>query len=521
MLGALGALSVLATAGACIASVVLVLAVAQRLWLLRWTATRDRAFRLPLPKGSMGLPILGETLHWMVQGANFHSSRREKFGNVFKTHLLGKPVIRVTGAEYIRKIIMGEHSLVASQWPKSVRLLLGDTTLGNSAGDVHRHKRKLFAKVFSRTALENYLPQLQVAVARAVRSWRAQPDEVQVYPECQALTFHVAVRVLLGLRPSEADMTRIGKAFQQLVANIFSLPFDVPFSGLRKGLQARAELHDYLETALREKLAARDHSEGGESDAMDYLIESAQEQGVAISVLELKEAAVELIFAAYSTTASACTSLVLQLLLHEHVLQKLRAEMRLHAVAPLGCTCGSVEVDRGWKVRDERPEMCDCGAQLSLEQLGKLSYLDCVVKEVLRLLPPVSGGYRTALQTFEIDGYQVPKGWSVMYSIRDTHDTAPQFARPERFEPERFAEPLSTAPGGRYHYVPFGGGARSCMGRELARLILKLLGVELAGSCRLELASSKVPQLRTVPVVHPVDGLRVIFHGLDANHNEL
>ena len=77
------------------------------------------------------------------QGANFHSSRREKFGNVFKTHLLGKPVIRVTGAEYIRKIIMGEHSLVASQWPKSVRLLLGDTTLSNSVGDVHRHKRKV------------------------------------------------------------------------------------------------------------------------------------------------------------------------------------------------------------------------------------------------------------------------------------------------------------------------------------------------------------------------------------------
>ena len=67
MLGALGALSVLATAVACLVSLVLLLAVAQHLWLLRWTATRDRAFQLPLPKGSMGLPILGETLHWMVQ----------------------------------------------------------------------------------------------------------------------------------------------------------------------------------------------------------------------------------------------------------------------------------------------------------------------------------------------------------------------------------------------------------------------------------------------------------------------
>lgn len=78
-----------------------------------------------------------------LQGSNFHISRRERHGNVFKTHLLGKPVIRVTGAENIRKILLGEHSLVCTQWPQSTRIILGPNTLVNSIGDLHKRKRKV------------------------------------------------------------------------------------------------------------------------------------------------------------------------------------------------------------------------------------------------------------------------------------------------------------------------------------------------------------------------------------------
>lgn len=48
-------------------------------------------------------------------------------------------------------------------------------------------------------------------------------------------------------------------------------------------------------------------------------------------------------------------------------------------------------------------QSCHCPSDISLEKLSRLRYLDCVIKEVLRVLPPVSGGYRTALQTFELD----------------------------------------------------------------------------------------------------------------------
>lgn len=82
---------------------------------------------------------------WLPQGSGFQSSRREKYGNVFKTHLLGRPLIRVTGAENVRKILMGEHHLVSTEWPRSTRMLLGPNTVANSIGDIHRNKRKVRA----------------------------------------------------------------------------------------------------------------------------------------------------------------------------------------------------------------------------------------------------------------------------------------------------------------------------------------------------------------------------------------
>ncbi|XP_078455744.1 cytochrome P450 26B1-like isoform X2 [Lampetra planeri] len=515
--------SLLASLAAGLGSALLLLLVSQRLWAMRWAATRDPSCKLPLPGGSMGLPLIGESLHWMVQGPGFHASRRARHGNVFKTHLLGRPVVRVTGAQHVRRILMGEHALVSACWPASTRMLLGSNTLINSVGEAHRTRRKVLTKVFSRAALESYAPGVARVVRAAVREWRARAGaEVRVYPACQALMFRVAVRVLLGLEPSPPDMATFSADFTQFVDNIFSLPVDLPFSGLRKGLRARDSMHKFLESTLSEKLASRHSGGRTHADAIDYMLESAREQGVELSAKELKEAAVELIFAAYSTTASACTSLVLLLLTHPEALAKLRAELRAHGLPEPPC-CGCAHRDADAEEGDAREDGCrKCEPTLGPERLSRLRYLDCVVKEVLRMLPPVSGGYRTALRTFELDGFQIPKGWSVLYSIRDTHDTAPVFPDPEHFQPERWGACGDAARAdARFSYVPFGGGVRGCVGRELARLMLKLLAVEVAGSSRWELASAEAPRMQNVPIVHPVDGLRVRFYGLDANHNQL
>lgn len=118
-----------------------------------------------------------------------------------------------------------------------------------------------------------------------------------------------------------------------------------------------------------------------------------------------------------------------------------------------------------------------------------------------------------------LQGYQIPKGWSVMYSIRDTHETAAVYqSPPDAFDPDRFASARQDEgqAAGRFHYIPFGGGVRSCIGKELAQAILKLLAIELVSTARWELATPGFPEMQTVPIVHPVDGLQLYFRPLRA-----
>lgn len=98
--------------------------------------------------GQSSSPADPETLQAppCLQGSRFHSSRRERYGTVFKTHLLGRPVIRVSGAENVRTILLGEHRLVRSQWPQSAHILLGSHTLLGAVGEPHRQRRKVRRK---------------------------------------------------------------------------------------------------------------------------------------------------------------------------------------------------------------------------------------------------------------------------------------------------------------------------------------------------------------------------------------
>uniref|UniRef100_A0A8B9LPE6 Cytochrome P450, family 26, subfamily C, polypeptide 1 n=1 Tax=Astyanax mexicanus TaxID=7994 RepID=A0A8B9LPE6_ASTMX len=452
----------------------LLLLLSRLLWGLRWSSTRDRSSMLPLPHGSMGWPLVGETLHWLLQVI------KNKFDHNFS------------------------HNLPC--YEQTLSLLLHA---------VYTERRMC---LFSRDALETYLSRLQDVVKCAVAQWCSEPGSVDAYDATRSLTFRVAMRALLGLRLEEQRLVNLSKTFEELMNNLFSLPVDAPLSGLRKGKKARDVLHAAMESIIEEKLK-RQQGVDEYCDAFDYMLSGALENGYNLTMQELKERAVELIFAAHSTTASAATSLILQLMRHPDVVDRLRAELESEGLMSESEKC----VDEGEACPEFRtkPQLdkTPCSEEghrsqthvpyLSLEKLNQLGYLDCVVKEVLRYLPPVSGGYRTVLQTFELDGYQIPKGWSVMYSIRDTHETSAAYQNPELFDPDRFSAERDESKSSRFSYVPFGGGVRLCVGRELAMLVLKTLCLELLATADFTLATETYPRMQTVPIVHPVNGLHV------------
>lgn len=68
--------------------------------------------------------------------------KRRKYGFIYKTHLFGRPTVRVMGVENVRHILLGEHRLVAVQWPASVRTILGSGCLSNLHDGQHKHRKK-------------------------------------------------------------------------------------------------------------------------------------------------------------------------------------------------------------------------------------------------------------------------------------------------------------------------------------------------------------------------------------------
>ncbi|KAM9817121.1 cytochrome P450 26A1 [Neosynchiropus ocellatus] len=438
----------------------------------------------------MGLPFIGETLQLILQRRKFLRMKRQKYGYIYRTHLFGNPTVRVSGGENVRQILLGEHRLVSVQWPASVRAILGSDTLSNMHGAQHKGKKKAIMRAFSREALELYIPVIQEEVRAAVKEWLSRDSFVLVYPEMKRLMFRIAMRILLGFEPEQikTDEQELVEAFEEMIKNLFSLPIDVPFSGLYRGLKARNFIHSKIEENIKKKLQET-NKESKHRDALQQLIDSSRKNGEPFSMQAIKESATELLFGGHETTASTATSLIMFLSLNPEVMDKLRQEL----------------MDKGENGMDLQG--------LNIESLEQLKYTGCVIKETLRINPPVPGGFRVALKTFELNGYQIPKGWNVIYSICDTHEVADVFPNKEDFQPERFmTKPSSDS--SRFQYIPFGGGSRMCVGKEFAKVLLKIFLVEVATKCHCTLLNGP-PTMKTGPTVYPVDNLPTKFTSYD------
>ncbi len=106
--------------------------------------------------------------------------------------------------------------------------------------------------------------------------------------------------------------------------------------------------------------------------------------------------------------------------------------------------------------------------------LDRLAFMEQVLCEALRLYPPIHVGSRTAAVDLEFSGRRIPAGTRVMVSIYLTHRQEQYWPEPERFDPERFS-PAGRKGQAPYTYLPFGGGARNCIGMAFAQLQIRFI----------------------------------------------
>ncbi len=119
------------------------------------------------------------------------------------------------------------------------------------------------------------------------------------------------------------------------------------------------------------------------------------------------------------------------------------------------------------KARDEVDRMLGSDPP-TIDKLANLVYLDQIIKESLRIYPPIHAGNRITTEDLDFQSYTIPAGSRVLFSIFLTHHDDKHWTDPESFNPDRFAPELPTpAP---YTYLPFGGGPRNCIGAAYAQV---------------------------------------------------
>jgi cytochrome P450 len=427
----------------------------------------------PLPPGEYGLPFLGETLNFFSD-PQFAQKRHDQYGAVFKTRLLGQRTIFLRGSEANQFVLTHENQFFQVSWPPSTKMLLGKLSLALQTGDIHQQRRKLLAQAFMPRALTGYIPAMVDITQRYGQRWQSQ-ENLTWYPELRNYTLDVACKLLTGL--DQGSQTPLGQFFEVWCEGLFSIPFPFPWTRFGRAKVNRDRLLQEVEKIILQRQS--DDTVG--NDTLGLLIQAEDETGNRLSLEELKDQVLLLLFAGHETLTSAIASFCLLMGQHPQILEK---------------------------VRDEQQAFLD--QPMTLDTLKQMTYLDQVLREVLRLVPPVGGGFRTVLEPCEFNGYQIPKGWNLLYQIGSTHQDQQLYPDPERFDPDRFS-PAQVAERAKYGYIPFGGGIRECIGKEFARLEMKIFAAHLARHYDWMLLPDQNLDLVTIPTPHPRDGLKVKF----------
>ncbi|MEB3280729.1 MAG: cytochrome P450 [Lyngbya sp.] len=430
----------------------------------------------PTPPGNLGLPLIGETISFL-RDRDFATKRHQKYGSVFKTNIFGRPTIMMIGTEANQFIFSNEKKYFESSWPPSTTALLGADSLTIQTGDIHKSRRKLLAQAFQPRALAGYVPTMENMTRRYLQNWEQQKTFAW-YPQLRKYTFDVACKLFVG--DETASETEMGEWFETWCGGLFTIPLRLPGTKFNRALNCRKKLLNKIETIIRQR---QQQAEPGE-DALGLLLQAKDEDGNSLSVEELKDQILQLLFAGHETLTSSITAFCLLLAQHPDVLEKARLEQK--------------------QIQLTEP--------LTFEHLKSMPYLDQVLKEVLRFVPPVGGAFRQVIETCEFKGYTLQKGWTVLYQIGKTHYDSSIYNEPEKFDPDRFyPEKTEEKP---YGYVPFGGGMRECLGKEFAKLEMKILALMLLREYEWELLPNQNLEMTVSPTPHPKDGLLVNFKRL-------
>ncbi|MFG1798214.1 cytochrome P450 [Nocardia sp. NPDC049149] len=339
------------------------------------------------------------------------------------------------------------------------RMVAGNGLVTCSHAD-HRGQRRQLNPAFSRELVSGYADVVAEQVAAVTRTWR-HGETVDAVAVMHTLTARITCATMFATELPADQLAQITRDLDVFMSGTYRrilvprLLDSLPTPGQRRYHRAMARLRALGTGSV---LAA------DRSTIHAVLTEVRDENGVALSPTELSDQVVTLFIAAVDTTAVALAWAIHLLASHPDIAER------------VGRESDTVLADHAATAAD----------------LPALELTRRVVVETLRLYPPLWFLTRVATTDTELGGHRIRAGSTVVCSPYLIHHRGDLHAAPERFDPDRhLAQPPRDA------LVPFGAGARRCIGDQLATAEATLALATLARRWRFEQVTEE--QVRIAP----------------------
>lgn len=362
----------------------------------------------------------------------------DEIGDMFRLHVPGFSPVVMVGPEACRFVLVEARDELKWRIPKQPIVNLLDHGLLVEDGEVHDTLRRKLMPPLHKQMVTTYVETMVRRTDQITATWESG-TAVDLLVEARKMTLLTLMDTLFDV-DFTPEMTRLWDAVKYLTRYIspglWLIWEDMPRLGYRR---ARAQVdgywHDLIVKRRAELTAAPDETR---VDMLSALIHAELDNTT------IRDQLMTMLIAGHDTATAALAWTFHLLGGHPDAMGRVQSEI----------------------------DTVLNGAPPTAENVMGLTYLGQIIDETLRLYPPVHLGGRTAAVDLVFDGFAIPAGTRVLYSIYLTQRHRDWWHDPHTFDPERFAPGSKRDP---YIYLPFGGGARTCIGLAFAQVEMRVI----------------------------------------------
>jgi cytochrome P450 len=389
-----------------------------------------------LPPG----PRLPQVAQWLAYGLfpyAWFTRSAARHGDPYTMRMMGETYVILGDPAHVKEAFTGSpQDLHSGEANQPLRSLIGERNVLLLDGDEHLQRRRLVLPPFHGDHLQAYEPVVRDVARRELAAWTPGAPFAAL-PRMRAITFEVILRAVFGVE-DRPRLQRLERTLDELLGWLTGLRQGIVFGLLgpermerqRRFRRQRAAVDAEVLAHIRARRADPRLQE--RDDVLSMLLRARDADGRPLEDREIRDELVTLLVAGHETTSALLT----------------------------------------WAIHDlaRRPEL------LARIAAGESGFAEAVVREALRLHPPIPLVVRRLQRPMRIAGFDLPAGTTLAPCAVLVHRRPDLYPDPERFDPDRFSDGKPPA----YGWLPFGGGVRRCIGAAFATMEARIVLEELA-----------------------------------------